>query len=76
MVVAGDDEALETAGCSSHAAVNFAVGIRADTGRAPHKLLRTFDGRHAEGFNRLTFLAVDGDGLVSILHSLFYTAGR
>ena len=32
-------------------------------------------GHHAEGFNRLTFLVVDGDGRVSLLCSLFVVVG-
>ena len=32
-------------------------------------------GRHAEGFDQLTYLKVDGDGLVSLFHPLFCVAG-
>ena len=46
---AGDDKALETAVRLLHAAVNVSVGARAETGRAPHKLLHTLAGSHANG---------------------------
>ena len=72
---AGDEEAPDTNIRLSHAAINLAVGARAKTGWVTHEILRTLAGRHAKGVDRLTFLAVYGDGLVSLLHSLFCVTG-
>ena len=71
----GDDEAPNTAICSSRATVNLAVGAWAETWWAPHELFCTLTGRHSKGVDQLTFFAVDGDGLVSLLRSLFVIAG-
>ena len=68
---AGDNEAPVTNICSSCAAIDLVIGSRNKTGWATHDLLRILTGRHNEGFNQITFLIVHGDGLVSVIKSLF-----
>ena len=60
----GDDEFSKTYIFSLRTAVNLAVGAWDKNGRASHNILCTLAERHAKGFDQLTFLAVDGDGLV------------
>ena len=38
----------------------------------PYKLLLSLERRHTKGVNRMTLLAIDGEVIVSILHSLFF----
>ena len=72
---AGNDEAPKTAVHLSRAAVELTVGAWDNTERAPHEILHTLMGHHAKGVDRLTFLVVDGDGLVYLFHSLFCITG-
>ena len=71
----GDDEAPETAVYSSRNAVDLAIGSWNKTGRVPHEILRRLAGHHVKGVYRLTYLAVNGDGLVSLRHPLFVIVG-
>ena len=71
----GDNEAYETAIHPSRTSVNPAVGAPDETGQAPHEFLHTLMGRHSKEVDQITFLAVDEDGLVYLLHSLFYVTG-
>ena len=71
----GDNEACKTSVCLSCAAVELSVGARAETGQAPHELLRTLAGHHSKGVDRLTFLAFERDGIFSLLHSIFIIVG-
>ena len=59
---AGGNEALETYGRSSHASADLSAESLDDIGRGPYKLLHSLAGRHAEGFDRLTLLAIDEGG--------------
>ena len=72
---AGNYEALETASRSSHAAVDLFVCALSETGRAPCKLLLGIFDQHTKGVDRLNILLINGEGLVSILHSLFRVTG-
>ena len=51
-----NDEAPDTTFLLLHAAADLAVGAWAETGQAPHELICTLAGHHAEGVDRLTFL--------------------
>ena len=71
-VPGGDDNvASKTSVRLLRASVNLVVIAWDEIRQAHHKLLCTLAGHHAKGFDRITFLAVDGDGLVSLFHSLF-----
>ena len=75
MTGAGNDEALENDVFSLRTTIKLAVGAWADTGWAPHELLHTLVGCHAEEVDRITFLAVNRDGFVYLFQSLFCIAG-
>ena len=64
------DEAF-AAGCSLCASVDLEVGSLADTGHPPFKLLRSLAGRQLEGLDFLALLTIDGDGLVTVINSVF-----
>ena len=72
---AGGDEAPNTAVCLMRAAIDLAVRVRAEIGQAPRNILHTLAGNHTEGVNQLTFLAIDRDSLIYLLHSLFVVTG-
>ena len=65
-----DNEALETAACSLRAAINLTICARDKTGWHPQYSSYSC-GSHAKGVEQPTFLTAHGDGLVSVLHSLF-----
>ena len=47
------------------------VGATAESGRAIIGLLRNLASRRSTGFERLALLSVSGEGIVSVIHSLF-----
>ena len=56
-------------------ATNLTIGQWDEIGKDPHEFLCTLAGSHDKGTNRITFLAVDGDGLVPHFHPLFCVVG-
>ena len=68
---AGDIEAFETTVWSLRVTVDLTLVEQAKTGGAPHEILHTITGNHAEGVNWLTLLTVNGYGLIYLLQSLY-----
>ena len=72
---AGGNELPKTAIFFLRATVNLDVISRGETRQSPHYMFCTPVGSHTERVDRITFLAVDGDGLVSLIHPLVVVLG-
>ena len=72
---AGDDEALENAGYSLRATTDLSIRTLGNTVHAAYEILLSLAGRQDEGVDWLNLLGIDGEGIVSVLHSHCCVAG-
>ena len=66
-----EDEAF-LAGCSSRAVIDLEIGALAETNCTLSELLRSLAGRRLESLDRLALLTINGDGVVAVLHLIFF----
>ena len=75
MAGAGNNEALNTDGHSLNVTTDLSVGALAEAVCTPLELLLVVSGHHIKGFDQLTLLVTNGEGIVSIIPLIHHRRG-